>query len=136
MSFSAVIPKVELGRDAAVSRLNTELARLNPTKAYVVEVKEKKPKRSENQNSLLWALYADILRIGGEAMGGWTKEELHEFFLGEHTGWKVKTMFGKKKQTPRRRSSDMNKQEFSDFVDSIVRRMAEEGVVLSLPGDL
>ena len=136
MSMRAVIPKEELGRDAAVSRLVSDLRRLNPTKAYLVEVKEKRPTRTDPQNRLLWSLYSDLLRMGGEAMGGWTKDELHEFFLGEHTGWEIKTIFGLKKRVPMKRSSEMNKQEFTDFIDYIVRFAAEQGVVLSLPGDM
>lgn len=92
-------------------------------------------KRTVSQNSLLWALYGDILKRGGEAMGGWTKDDLHEFFLINHFGSTVRELFGRKRLKPRRRSSKLSKMEFSDFVESIVRFMAEQGVVLDLPGD-
>src|SRR6185436_10832612 len=103
--------------------------------AFVIKVEELKPRRSENQNSMLWALYTDIIDMGGEDLRGYTKEELHEFFLGNHFGWDIKDVFGKKKHVPRRRSSGLNKQEFSDYVESIARFMAERGVVLQMPGE-
>ena len=48
-------------------------------------------------------------------MGGWTKDDLHEFFLIDHFGENLK-LFGKKRLKPMRRSSRLNKMEFADFV--------------------
>lgn len=95
----------------------------------------KKSRRSTDQNALLWALYEDILRMGGETLGGWTRDDLHEYLLGEHFGWEVREAFGAKRQKPMRRSSRLTKTEFSDYIAFIVQRMAEHGIVLSLPGD-
>jgi hypothetical protein len=95
----------------------------------------KKSKRTSDQNALLWALYEEILKRGGEALGGWTKEDLHEYCLGEHFGWVEHKAFGRTRMKPRRRSSRLAKLEFSDFVEFIVQRMAEHGIVLELPGD-
>jgi hypothetical protein len=36
---------------------------------------------------------------------------------------------------PKKRSSKLTKQEFSDFVEFVVRKFAEYGVVLELPGE-
>jgi hypothetical protein len=95
----------------------------------------KKSKRTSDQNALLWALYEEILKRGGETLGGWTKEDLHEYCLGEHFGWAEHKAFGRTRMKPRRRSSRLAKLEFSDFVEFIVQRMAEHGIVLELPGD-
>lgn len=122
--------------EMSVKRLQAFVGALSKEKAWSIEVNEYKPKRSQEQNALLWALYTDIIRLGGEAMQGYTKEDLHEFFLGSHFGFEVKDVFGRKRQVPKNRSSRLNKQEFSDFVESIVRFMAEQGVYLELPGDL
>lgn len=101
-----------------------------------VIIKRHMRRRSEQQNRLLWSLYGDILRIGGEAMRGWTAEDIHELMLGEHFGWTEMRIGKHRRKKPARRSSVLNTNEFSDFVDFIVRYMAEQGVVLQLPGDM
>jgi hypothetical protein len=40
-----------------------------------------------------------------------------------------------KRVKPKKRSSRLTKQEFSDFVEAFVRQMAEHGIVLTLPED-
>lgn len=122
-------------RGSVLERISRTLSRLPPDKPFRVEVQEHRPKRTDAQNALLWSLYEEILRKGGETLGGWTKEDLHEFFLGEHFGWVVHEGFGQRRKKPARRSSGLNKQEMTDFIDYIVRFMAERGVVLELPGD-
>ncbi|HYE70636.1 MAG TPA: recombination protein NinB [Aquabacterium sp.] len=92
--------------------------------------------RTQQQNALLWALYGDILRKGGEILRGWTKDDLHEMFLIEHFGSNRISLGKRHRLKPRRRSSRLSKVEFSEFIDFIVRYMAEQGVVLRLPGDL
>jgi len=95
----------------------------------------KKSRRTNDQNALLWALYDDALKQGGETLGGWTREDLHEYMLGEHFGWEVHEALGRKRQKPRHRSSRLTKMEFSDFVEFVVQRFAQHGIVLDLPGD-
>ena len=95
----------------------------------------RKSKRSTDQNALLWALYDDVLKRGGETLGGWTKDDLHEYALGEYFGWKKHEAFGRTRLKPNRRSSRLTKSEFTDFLDWFVRRMAEHGIVLELPGE-
>jgi hypothetical protein len=96
----------------------------------------RKSRRTNDQNALLWSLYEDILRKGGEALGGWTKDDLHEYVLGEFWGWDKHEAFGRARLKPKKRSSRLTKLEFSDLLEFIVRRMAEHGIVLQLPGDL
>jgi len=120
-------------RAASVARAVRMLANLPAGKQYVVEIKEKKPRRSNDQNALLWALYTQIIERGGEAMAGWTKEDLHEFFLGNHFGWQKLEGLGRPRMKPLRRSAGLNKQEFSDYVESIIRFMADKGVALDTP---
>jgi hypothetical protein len=114
-------------------RIMLVLDALPPEKDYELTLCEKKRTRSLSQNKLLWALYGQILALGGEAMGGWTKDDLHEFFLGLFHGFEKVKLFEQTRLRPMGRSSNLSKQEFSDFVDSIVRFMAERGVVLDLP---
>lgn len=95
----------------------------------------KKSRRTNDQNALLWALYDDVLKQGGETLGGWTRDDLHEYCLGEYHGWEKHEAFGRTRMKPKKRSSRLTKLEFSDFVEFIVRRMAEHGIVLDLPGE-
>lgn len=86
--------------------------------------------RTLNQNSLLWAIYEEILAKGGAAVRGFGKDDLHEFFLIEHFGGEVNALFGRKRLRPRRRSSALSKMEFSEHVEFILHFMAEHGVVI------
>jgi hypothetical protein len=95
----------------------------------------RKSKRTPDQNALLWALYEDALRLGGEALGGWTKDDMHEYMLGEYWGWDKCTAFGRTRLKPKKRSSQRTKLEFADFVEFVVRRFAEHGIVLQLPNE-
>lgn len=93
----------------------------------------KKSRRTNDQNALLWAVYQQIIDRGGEAMRGWTKEDLHSFFLIDCFGAETLDMFGRKRLKPLQRSSRLTKAEFSDYLDHIIRFMAEHGVVIESP---
>ena len=95
----------------------------------------KKSRRSTDQNALLWALYDDAKKLGGELLGGWDTETIHDYMLGEYFGWVTSEALGRKRQTPARRSSRLSKTEFADFLEFVVRRFAEHGIVLQLPGE-
>ena len=123
-------------RSRVIQRVAGFLSQLDAGKAWTVEVKQVASKRSLSQNRLLWMIYDQILERGGEAMGGWTKEDLHDFFLLDHFGGEPKELFGRFRNIPFRRSSRLNKQEFSDFVEHIVRFMAHRGVVIDMPEDM
>jgi hypothetical protein len=74
-------------RIAAIAKFLTGLA-LNH--AWEVTVKPHQKKRSQSQNNYLWgAVYPTILKAGREELGGWTAEDLHEYFLGSHFGTEV-----------------------------------------------
>lgn len=122
-------------RTSTVERLCKFLLAL-PEKAYRVEVKEQRNTRSAQQNRYLWGVvYPTIIRDGGEAMQGWTADDLHDYFLGEHFGWETLEGFGRKRLRPLRRSSKLSKTEFVDFVASIQRTMAEHGVYIPDPDE-
>ena len=89
--------------------------------------------RTLSQNSLIWAIYDEIIDKCPE-VAGFTNEELHEFFLMHHFGEEHKTLFGRPCVRPVRRSSRLSKQDFSDFVESILAFMAVRGVVIKMPG--
>jgi hypothetical protein len=131
MRQEVYIPTGE-GRLGAIERLGRVLAAL-PMGRYRVTIEEAKPKRTESQNSLLWAIYTQILSLGGEEMGGWTKEDLHEYFLMSHFGEETYQVFDRKRLRPLRRSSKLNKQEFSYFIAHIQQFMAERGIFIADP---
>ena len=136
MTASFYIP---MGTDAqranARGRIYAYLTKLPKERPFVVLVTEKKPTRSTEQNSLLWALYDDALEIAGEKLAGFDKRDLHELLLIEHFGAQKVTAFGMTKWKANKRSSTLSKVDFASFVDFVVRYFADLGIVLSLPGD-
>jgi hypothetical protein len=95
----------------------------------------KKSRRSLDQNSLIHVLFDETIKLGGEALGGWTRDDIKEWALGEYWGWDECKAFGRTRLKPKKRSSRMNKQEASDFIEWYVRTMAGHGIVLRLPGE-
>lgn len=128
--------KFTLRRGAQITRLIAYVSALLKERDVDIIVKEHKPKRSDCQNKLLWSIYTEILTRGGEAMAGWTKDDLHELFLGEHFGWQIIEGLGQKRKKPIRRSSRLNMPEFTAFVEFILRYMAEQGVYIEMPAEL
>jgi hypothetical protein len=105
-------------------------------KRWRVTIEPAKKTRSTSQNAYLWGVvYPTILTALASDLAGWTNEEVHEFFLGEHFGWERVTGFGKTKQRPIRRSSKLTTLEFMDYVGFIQRFMAERGVYVPDPNE-
>lgn len=104
------------------------LSTLPRDKEYRVVVREMKPRRTLSQNSMLWAIYGDMLE--DEQFGGWTSDEVHDFFLKRHFGTEERAAFGVIQEFPRRRSSGLSKQEFSELVESVIRFAAENNIRL------
>lgn len=123
-------------RERLAKNVSQEVMRLDPKKAWVVDIKTKQAKRTDDQNNLLWKIYTEILEKGGETLGGYSKNDLHEFFLSAHFGTEFREVFGKSMEVPKHRSKNLPKRDFAEYVDSIVRFMAEEGVVIDMPDDL
>lgn len=96
----------------------------------------RRSRRTTDQNALLWALYDDVLKQGGETLAGWTKDDLHEYALGSYFGWDRYEAFGMKKLKPKQRSSRLAKSEFSNLVEHFVMQMAQHGIMLRLPGEV
>jgi hypothetical protein len=113
-----------LRSDLSTERVQKIIAALSKEKAWTIEIDEFKPKRSDSQNRYLWGVcYAELMKV----LPGWQAEDIHEYMLGEHFGWETIEGMGRKRLRPLRRSSALNKQEFSDFVAFIQRKAAEHG---------
>ena len=107
---------------------------LSSDRAWCVEVSEWKKPRTNQQNSFLWGVcYPAILEAGGEALAGWTREDIHEYMLGECFGWETIEGFGRKRVRPIKRSSKLNRKEFSDYLLFLETRCSEMGIVIPEP---
>lgn len=129
---SFLLPRM-MPRDQVICRIVDALEDLPATLGYRVEVREHQATRTEQQNNALWWVYGNILKLGGEMMGGYSKEELHEVMLEAHFGVETRVVLGRELTRPRRRSSKLSKLEFAEFFDFIYRFMAEQGVYLPDP---
>jgi len=107
---------------------------LDPSRAWCIEVLEWKRPRTDQQNRFLWGVcYPAILEGGGEALAGWTRDDIHEYMVGEWGGWETLEGFGRKRMRPIKRSSKLNKQEFSDYLLFLETRCADMGIVIPEP---
>ena len=127
-----MIQTIILRRDKPADREKAArfLAKLPPDKPWRIEVGEYKPRRSEQQNRYVWGVcYATICKH----FEGWRSEDVHEYMLGRHFGFmEIGTMDGARK-VPIRRSSRLNKQEFTDFVATIHQIAGEHGIFIPDP---
>jgi hypothetical protein len=131
----SIILRRLLARDGLIQRVVRVLSSLPQDEDWEFVIRPYRVKRSNPQNDYMWALYDFIIRRGGVEMEGWTKDDLHEYFLQQHFGSRIITFMGDKKRVPLRRSSKLNKQEFTDYLEFILRFMAERGVYLPSPED-
>ena len=90
----------------------------------VIEIYKWQPVRSREQNKLYWSILTDIERESGQE-----KESLHEFFKSEFLK-DCTEKFGKIKST-----TELNTIEFMEYIMKILKRAAEFGIVVTMPGD-
>jgi hypothetical protein len=120
--------------DQIANAISNMVSRLDPAQSWQITVEAFKPKRSDQQNAFLWGVvYPSVLEGGGEALRGWTTNDLHEYFLIEAWGSEVIEGFGRKRHKPLRRSSKLTKQEFSDYLSIIEAKCAELGIHIPEP---
>ena len=123
-------------RDRMIERISALLASCLPGQRVKVTVERYVKRRSDQQNRYLWGVvYPTIIREGGEALRGWTSEDLHELFLGRHFGWETLEAFGEKRKRPLKRSSTLSTVDFNEFIGSIQQFCAEQGVYIPEPNE-
>ena len=107
---------------------------LSPDKTWAIEITEWRKPRTNQQNAFLWGVaYPAILEGGGEALAGWTRDDLHDYFLGECFGWETIEGFGRKRMRPLKRSSALTKQEFSEYLNFLEGRCMDMGITIPEP---
>ncbi len=120
--------------DQIATAISVMVRWLDPGKSWKVTLEEFKPRRSLAQNAFLFGVvYPSFIEGAGEALRGWEKNDLHEFMIGEWAGFETLTLGGKTIHKPIRRSSQLNKQDFSDYLEFLSRRAAELGIVIPEP---
>jgi hypothetical protein len=107
---------------------------LDESRAWVVTIEEFRRPRTNQQNAFLWGVvYPCIIEAGN--LEGFTPNDVHEWFLGECFGWQTLEGLGRKKVKPVKRSSRLNKQEFSDYLEFISAKCADMGIVIPEPNE-
>ncbi len=138
-----IVLPANIPRDARLAALGKQLAALPLDKAWSVDVKEWKPKRSDAQNRYLNGVCYKII---SEAIG-YERDEVSEFLCGTFWGWKDKRV-PKKPSNPTGiesiplrtttvneagKRSVLSKLEFSDFVSFVQRFAASKGLFIPDP---
>lgn len=126
-------------KSEAVKILNEMLREVDLTKSWVVSVDELKARRTSSQNAYLWVCYSEIKRAGGEALSTYSEEDLHEYFLGRKFGVEQLEGLPGGYSRPRRRSSQLSKTEFADYLEFLSAEAASLGIIIPEPrgaGDL
>ena len=86
--------------------------------------------RTLSQNAYLWGV---VYPRFTEQLEGFTREDVHEYMLGECFGWEELEGFGRKRLKPIQRSSSLSKMEFMDYVAFIQQKGAEMGIDIPEP---
>lgn len=136
------------------AKLLFEISNLDNDKLYDVQIKEYSDKRTRSMNSYYWQLVtqlANVLRV--------SKEELHEQLLKRYSQrdyisllaeinpsnyfpyYEYKNTFKHNNNTFKsylifKRSSDMNKQEFSILLDGLISECKECGISTMTPNEI
>jgi hypothetical protein len=116
--------------ERSLARIVAFISALSKETAWKLEVSEYKSRRSDEQNRYLWGyVYKTIC----QRLDGWDADDVHEYCLGEWSGWETLEGLGRKRLRPLRRSSRLSKQEFKEYIEFIQRRMAEHGILIEDP---
>lgn len=134
MSQQSFVLPATANRDDMLGRILRFAHQLGTDKRWRVTFEPYKKTRSTSQNAYLWGVVYPLI-VERAGLQGWTVDEVHEFFLGEHFGWEYLEGFGRKKARPVRRSSKLSTMEFQDYVAFIQRYMAERGVYIPDPNE-
>ena len=119
-----IIVRTERDREACIANMrNMPLPFLATLKRGTI--------RSNQQNRYLWGVCYDMM-LAHSDLAGWTKQDLHDFFLIEVFGSEVIEFYGRKRHRALKRSSQLSTSEFAGLVDYI-RQFAAEKLGIDIP---
>lgn len=89
----------------------------DPDKAYIIEIKVAKEKRSLNQNDYYWAVVIPTFM----KWTGYSKEESHQYLKAEFLGYSKEVIF--RKEIPHQKqftksTTELNTKEMEDYLES------------------
>ena len=117
-------------RDRVLSNALRFLQMLPADKAWKIEVSQYAKRRSDNQNKYLWgAVYPAFM----QCLTGWDAEDVHEYLLGEWSGWDRIEGMGRVRLKPCKRSSKLTTAEFKEYTEFCQRKGAEYGIFVPDP---
>lgn len=96
---------------------------------FIAEVKVYRKIRSISQNRLYWM----VLRCIRDETGN-DEETLHLYFKNKYLSWQTKEVFGEAVLIPAS-TTGLDTKQFTEYIDSICRDMAEQGLFLPMPGE-
>lgn len=129
MPDTFLLPRL-LPRELQIDSILQHIMALPADKAFRVEIHQQSSRRSDAQNRYLWGcVYPTICAH----LEGWEADDVHEYCLGEWSGWETIEAFGRRRLRPLKRSARLSKMEFADYIEFIQRRMAEHGIVIPDP---
>jgi len=115
--------------EVIVRAVATMVAQIDTSKSWVISVELwRKPRSNAQNNYLNGVIYPMILEAGGEALRGWHRADLHEFFLGECWGWERIEGLNHRRMRPLKRSSKLTQAEFTEFLHFIENKCIELGI--------
>jgi hypothetical protein len=110
------------------------IANLALNRPWMVTVQAYRPSHTREQENYLWGkVYPAFIEGGGEALRGWEKKDLHEHLLSECFGSETLKIGNKTYSVPLKRSSKLNIEEYSGFIEFIQRYAANLGVYIEDP---
>src|SRR5690606_6616059 len=96
---------VIIQKGGSLSRIVGLLSALVKEMPLKVTIAEYRRARTLEQNAYLWGcVYPTVL----PHLPGWDARDVHEYLLGEWSGWQVIEGFGRKRMKPLRRSSKLS----------------------------
>jgi len=120
--------------DQIAQAVSVLLRGLDFKKSWKVSIEEFRPKRSNQANAYLWGVvYPCFLEGANGMLDGWEKEDLHQFFLMQHFGEETLEIGDRTYCRPFRGSSNLNREEFTEYLEFLSRKAAELGIVIPEP---
>jgi hypothetical protein len=126
-----IIPKGNL-HNTHKSAAIADIMKLDDSKAWLIQAKEYRRKRSTEQNAFLHAVPLKLIC----EHTGYQLDDMKTYLLGNAFGWQEFEIMGERRRKPLRRSSELNTEQFSFFMEFCEQWAAQElGIIIPRPGE-